>query len=85
MRKAREKDVRQWRPARLFALAASGLLSIAVTYNALFAQPEPRLLASGDLPGTTQGGPGSASGGSTIQLKYDPVIESIQRQLNASG
>lgn len=85
MREKREVVQRHWQPAKLFAIAASSVLSLAVGYNALFAQPSlPRTIAAATA-GESADVVEVPVAGTTIQLKYDPVVEGIQRQLLASG
>ena len=68
------------------------MVSSAILYNAFFAQGS----ASHDFAdGQSAGFPGGATtrlqvdasspAGRTIQLKYDPVVEEVQRQLLAAG
>jgi peptidoglycan hydrolase-like protein with peptidoglycan-binding domain len=83
MREEEEAEVRRWRPAKLFAIATSGLLSVAVSYNALFAQSGVHHMAAQDNAARVE--VDIPTGGSTIQLKYDPVVEALQRQLFAAG
>lgn len=68
--------------------AATGVLSIAILANALFGQPAGTRseAAVGDGNASVRvevEAPQSAS--RTIQLRYDPVVESVQRELLASG
>ena len=68
--------------------ATTGVLSIAILANALFGQPP------GSRSQTAFGDGGASvrleveapeSAGRTIQLRYDPVVESVQRELLAAG
>lgn len=73
----------------LAAWSVSGVMSLAIVFNAMFGQPDPgRGLAAGGLPpeGSARlevDAPGSS--GRTIQLKFDPVVEAVQRELAAAG
>jgi peptidoglycan hydrolase-like protein with peptidoglycan-binding domain len=88
MRDVIEEEGRSFRPASIVSTATGALLSAAILYNAFFGQGQAqRLLADaavGSLP------PGATtrmdvSAGTTVQLKYDPVVEEVQRQLLAAG
>ena len=89
MRKVVLKDIRSRRIMPMAAWSMTGLMSLAIAGNAFFGQPDSgRSHYAGDF---TNGGnarievdaPGS--GGRTIQLKYDPVVEAVQRELAAAG
>ena len=89
MRKVVLKDIRSRRIMPMAAWSMTGLMSLAIAGNAFFGQPDSgRPHYAGDF---TNGGnarievdaPGS--GGLTIQLKYDPVVEAVQRELAAAG
>jgi peptidoglycan hydrolase-like protein with peptidoglycan-binding domain len=77
---------------RILPLAAwslTGLMSAAIVFNALFAQPDTGRNAHAALESGTDAADmkvdspdGSAR---TIQLRYDPVVESVQRELAAAG
>lgn len=73
----------------LAAWSLSGLMSVAILFNALFAQPDTgRNVHAPPESGTDAAGMkvDSAEGGArTIQLRYDPVVESVQRELAAAG
>lgn len=88
MRDVLDDDSREIRPASVFALAALAVIASAILYNSLFAQPSGNRsrLAGGQVPGgATTHMQVDAQGGRTIQLKYDPVVEEVQRQLMATG
>ena len=71
-------------PASLLALVAAGTISIAIGYNALFGQE--RRLA--DFPeGATIGMvvDRTAMEPTTVRLRYDPLVEEVQRELLAAG
>ena len=89
MREVVLKDIRSRRIMPMAAWSMTGLMSLAIAGNAFFGQPDSgRSHYAGDV---TNGGnarievdaPGS--GGRTIQLKYDPVVEAVQRELAAAG
>lgn len=73
-------------PVAVVTVVTAAGLSLAILYNALLAQPAGRgadgLLAAGN--GTTRLQV-EAGGQGTIQLKYDPVAENVQRELQAIG
>jgi peptidoglycan hydrolase-like protein with peptidoglycan-binding domain len=73
---------------QIVASVVAGGLGLAICYNALLAQQNGHGLAAGDLPpGATTHLDVSANAASpnTIQLKYDPMIEDVQRELQAAG
>lgn len=88
-----EKGGRGVRGASIFAMAATTVLSLAVISNAFLGQGTSKqsfVSASGDpaIPGgatTRMQVDAPATGSTTIQLKYDPVVEDTQRQLLAAG
>ena len=89
----RDMVLNDYRGRKMLPLAAWGLMSVmsmAIVGNAFFGQPDMgRSLASAGADVAT----GTArlevdapeSSGRTIQLKYDPVVESVQRELAAAG
>jgi peptidoglycan hydrolase-like protein with peptidoglycan-binding domain len=87
MRDGLEKKarVRRFVPAAVWSLTA--VLGLAVAGNAMFGQaPRPSVAqagpeAAGSLPGEAL----PEAGARTIQLKYDPVVESVQRELISTG
>ncbi|WP_373503900.1 peptidoglycan-binding protein [Aestuariivirga sp.] len=82
-----------YRGRKLLPLAAWGLtslISLAIVGNAFFGQPDmgrSMAAASADVPEGMARLEVDApvSGGRTIQLKYDPVVETVQRELAAAG
>ena len=91
-RKMRELELRQSRKLRPMPLVVWGstvLLSLAIVANAFLGQPP----GSRQLAVSPAAQNGSArvqvavpdAGGHTIQLKYDPVVEAVQRELAAAG
>jgi peptidoglycan hydrolase-like protein with peptidoglycan-binding domain len=88
MRELFLSDRRGLRPLPLTAWAATGMLSMAILANAFYGQPpgsrsEAALTANGASVRLEVEAPGGA--GRTIQLRYDPVVESVQRELLAAG
>ena len=83
----REKVEKQGRRLRIVPLAAwslTAIMSAAIAGNALFGQNASARLAqvagdSADMTGDLSGG------GRTIQLKFDPVVEAVQRELLSAG
>jgi peptidoglycan hydrolase-like protein with peptidoglycan-binding domain len=91
MRKQVLKDNRRRNIVPVSAWGITGVLSLAIIGNAFFMQPDTArsLASSGGSEAFAEGTaridvdvPGS---GRTIQLKYDPVVESVQRELAAAG
>lgn len=82
MRDAIDDEDRKIRPASVFAAAAMAIISIAVSYNTLVAQRGVDRPFAAPQRATTRL---NVDAGNTIQLKYDPVIEEVQRQLLAGG
>jgi peptidoglycan hydrolase-like protein with peptidoglycan-binding domain len=89
----RRKMLKEGGGRRVIPLAAwvmTGVLGSAITGNAMFGQPDSgRALALTDgqnIEGNTRVDV-DAPGGSvrTIQLRYDPVVEAVQRELAAAG
>jgi peptidoglycan hydrolase-like protein with peptidoglycan-binding domain len=77
---------------RILPLAAwslTGLMSAAIVVNALFGQPDTGRNAHAALESGTDAADmkvDSPNGGArTIQLRYDPVVETVQRELAAAG
>lgn len=67
----------------------TGLMSLAIAANALFGQPGSGRGAQAGLglaEGSAEMKVDSPDGGArTIQLRYDPVVEAVQRELAAAG
>jgi peptidoglycan hydrolase-like protein with peptidoglycan-binding domain len=92
MRDVQDDEGRRFRPATLFAWLAATVISGAVVYNSLFAQTGGArdFAGAGDVTvpegaTTRMQVDSSEAGGRTIQLKYDPVVEEVQRQLLGAG
>ncbi|MBI2720387.1 MAG: peptidoglycan-binding protein [Rhizobiales bacterium] len=77
------------RSAAVFAAVATVVISATVAYNAIYAQPpgNRNFADAGKTPGgvTRQSVDVGSTGGQTIQLRYDPVVEQVQRELLTSG
>lgn len=69
-------------PASVFAMAAMTVITAAVLYNSLFVS---RQAAKSSLGGIHFEVDAGAVPGKTVRLKYDPVVEEVQRQLLAGG
>ncbi|MBC8037491.1 MAG: peptidoglycan-binding protein, partial [Rhizobiales bacterium] len=71
------------RPASVLAVAAMAIIGLAILYNSLFAQDRAgRPLGFATTRLDVDAG---AATGKIIELKYDPAVEEVQRQLLASG
>lgn len=70
----------------LGAWGVTGLMSLAILANAFFYQPDPGRadLAAADGSARLEV-PAPDKGGRTIQIKFDPVVESVQRELAVAG
>jgi peptidoglycan hydrolase-like protein with peptidoglycan-binding domain len=74
----------------LAAWSVTGLMSAAIAANALFGQPGSgrgvQAELASDAEGSAQMKVDSPDGSArTIQLRYDPVVEAVQRELAAAG
>jgi len=80
---------RKLRPMPLVVWGSTIILCFAILANAFFGQPlGNRLIA--ETPAAQSGTARMqvalpSAGGQTIQLKYDPTVESVQRELAAAG
>lgn len=82
-------ESRKLRPMPLVVWSSTVLMSLAILFNAFLGQPP----GSRQFAGETVTPNGSAHmkvtmpqpGGHTIQLRYDPVVEAVQRELAAAG
>jgi peptidoglycan hydrolase-like protein with peptidoglycan-binding domain len=89
MRNTVVKDFRKWRVVPLAAWSITSILALAIVANAFFGQAD----AGRTVVASDSGSEGNArievdatdGGGRTIQLKYDPAVESVQRELLAAG
>lgn len=88
MREGLEKKARVRRviPAAVWSLTA--VLGLAIAGNAMFGQqPRPNIAQASPETAADQSS-GEAvpeTGARTIQLKYDPVVEAVQRELISTG
>lgn len=86
MREKVEKGGRRIRIVPLAAWTLTAAMSAAIAGNALFGQPTASRTAQAatdpaqDVPGDI-----AADGARTIQLRFDPVVESVQRELLSAG
>jgi len=76
-------------PASIVVVTATAVLGVAIVYNALFAQG-PARQGNAQLAGLSSDAAArvdveAPSGAQTIQLKYDPVAEDTQRELQSAG
>lgn len=91
MRNSEQKDERKRRVAPLAAWSLTAVMSIAVAGNALFGQPHMErapVIGSSEASGEDPEGMVVAKQDNisrTIQLKYDPIVEAVQRELSAAG
>jgi peptidoglycan hydrolase-like protein with peptidoglycan-binding domain len=90
MKDVLDDEGRRFGPVSLIAMASTVVLSLAISYNALFAQGASRAMSAAlDDPAngatTRLDVAASTSVPNTIQLKYDPVVEDVQRELQATG
>jgi peptidoglycan hydrolase-like protein with peptidoglycan-binding domain len=89
MRRVVLKDIRTWRMMPVAVWSLASLLGLAISANAFFGQTgSGRQFAVGDP--AVEGNArievdAPETGGRTIQLKYDPVVEAVQRELSAAG
>jgi peptidoglycan hydrolase-like protein with peptidoglycan-binding domain len=88
----RERERNGGLKRKLLPLAAwslTALMSAAIAVNALFGQPDNGRSAQAALESGTGAGEmkvDSPDGGArTIQLRHDPVVEAVQRELAAAG
>lgn len=85
MRDVIEQRGRRFGPAPVFAIAAAGAISIAIGYNAFFGQASRSLAALTDGATSNQVVDSEAVESTTVRLRYDPVVEEAQRELQAAG
>lgn len=91
MRDSEQTEERKRRLAPLAAWSLTAVISVAVAGNALLGQPRierasvpaSEEAAAADPDGVVVGKQDNIS--RTIQLKYDPVVEAVQRELAAAG
>ncbi len=85
----REKVEKQGRRIRVVPLAAwtlTAIMSAAIAGNALFGQNATGRVAQAAIdPAAEVPGDLAPAGARTIQLKFDPVVEAVQRELMSAG
>jgi peptidoglycan hydrolase-like protein with peptidoglycan-binding domain len=73
----------------LAAWSLTGLMSAAIAFNALFGQPDTGRSDQAALESGTDAAEMKVdspdAGARTIQLRHDPVVEAVQRELAAAG
>jgi peptidoglycan hydrolase-like protein with peptidoglycan-binding domain len=84
MREKVEKGGRRIRMVPLAAWSLTAIMSAAIAGNALFGQPAANRLAQASVA-ESPGDLAPPSGARTIQLKFDPVVEAVQRELMSAG
>lgn len=85
MHKMTRRRERKFGLPSLFALVTAGVMGTAIVYNAMFGQ-ERRRLAEIPPGATTRLVVDATAGDSTtVRLRYDPVVELVQRELLAAG
>lgn len=91
MRDVLDEDGRGPGLAALFALSVMAVIGTAVLYNAIFAQnSSPHRMAAAGIEAPANATTrvvvdASKDDRNTVRLKYDPVVEAVQRQLLAAG
>ena len=84
----REKVEKQGRRLRIVPLAAwslTAIMSAAIAGNALFGQNPAARMAQAAIDSAETVGDLAATGARTIQLKFDPLVEAVQRELLSAG
>jgi peptidoglycan hydrolase-like protein with peptidoglycan-binding domain len=84
MREKVEKGGRRIRMVPLAAWSLTAIMSAAIAGNALFGQPAAHRLAQASVA-ESPGDLAPPAGARTIQLKFDPVVEAVQRELMSAG
>jgi peptidoglycan hydrolase-like protein with peptidoglycan-binding domain len=87
------RDSWRFHPVPAAVWGVTCILGLAILANAFFGQPDTgRMLAASSGGDASQADGGSArlevdapGGGQTIQLKYDPLVETVQRELSSAG
>ena len=84
----REKVEKLGRKVRIVPIAAwslTAIMSAAIAGNALFGQNATARLAQAAVEPADEMPGDLATGARTIQLKFDPVVEAVQRELLSAG
>ena len=69
----------------LAAWTLTAIMSVAIAGNALFGQNATGRMAQAAIDPADEAPGDIAAGGRTIQLKFDPVVEAVQRELMSAG
>ena len=85
MRDKVEKQGRRLRVVPIAAWTLTAIMSAAITSNALFGQNATGRSAQAAADPAEMPGDLAVPGGRTIQLKFDPVVEAVQRELLSAG
>ena len=88
MREMVEKQGRRLRVVPIAAWTLTAIMSAAITGNALFGQNATgRSAQAATEPADAVETPGdlAVAGARTIQLKFDPIVEAVQRELLSAG
>ena len=86
MREMVEKQGRRVRIVPVAAWSLTAIMSAAIAGNALFGQnAQGRMAQAAVEPGADMVGDIAGSGARTIQLKFDPLVEAVQRELMSAG
>ena len=84
MREKVEKGGRRIRMVPLAAWSLTAIMSAAIAGNALFGQPAANRMVQASVA-ESPGDLAPPTGTRTIQLKFDPVVEAVQRELMSAG
>lgn len=85
MRDVIEKRGRRLGVASLFAVAAASVTAAAISYNAFYGQTGHGFAALREGATTRLAVDAEAAESATVRLRYDPVVEQVQRELQAAG
>jgi len=86
MREKVEKEGRRVRFVPLAAWSLTAIMSAAIAGNALFWQTAPGRMAQAAIDPAAEPQDGlAAPGARTIQLRFDPIVEAVQRELMSAG
>lgn len=85
MREMVEKQGRRVRFVPLAAWSLTAVMSVAIAGNALFWQNAAGRVAQAAIESPDATGDLTAPGARTIQLKFDPIVEAVQRELMSAG
>lgn len=85
MRDVIERRGRRLGVASLFAVVAAAVTAIAIGYNAFFGQTSRTYAALREGATTRLVVDAEAVESATVRLRYDPLVEQVQRELLAAG